>query len=230
MEIVKTAFCAIVILVTTSCSRKSEKDYLGSYKTFYATKIELGNTVTGFLFGGRGSKPEITAKTFNDLGEISIELFEGNNGLQGEGSLVIKKAQNMSFTPSETVKKISLDFSNFRMRNDTLVFSLDNELLRLEGKKLQGAIVKNKDGVYLGLDKASGVLTVIGPFDASEKDGVQFFKCLDKTKAYELAQEFFRAQEKELLARMKNESKPNAKKVLENSLNEVRKQMASLKL
>ncbi len=175
-----TALCSIFILLATiSCSKKSEKDYIGSYKTFYATKIELGNAVTGFLFGGRGSKPEITAKTFNDLGEISVELFEGSNGLQGEGSVVIKKAQNMSLSPSETAQKTSLDFSNFRMKHDTLVFSLENEILRLEGKKLRGAIVKNKTGIYIGLDEAVGIKMVKGPFDASGKDGVQFFRCLE---------------------------------------------------
>src|SRR5260221_5638925 len=140
-----TALCSIFILLATiSCSKKSEKDYIGSYKTFYATKIELGNAVTGFLFGRRGSKPEITAKSFNDLGEISVELFEGSNGFQGEGSVVIKKAQNMLFSPSEAAQKTSLDFSNFRMKHDTLVFSLENEILRLEGKKLKSAILKKK--------------------------------------------------------------------------------------
>src|SRR5258706_9511885 len=119
MRTTKALGSIFILLATISCSKKSERDYIGSYKTFYTTKIELGNAVTGFLFGGRGSKPEITAKSFNDLGEISVELFDGNNGLQGEGSLVVKKAQNMSFSPSETIKKMSLDFSNFRMRHDT---------------------------------------------------------------------------------------------------------------
>lgn len=203
---------------------------MGSYRTFYATKIELGNAVTGLLFGGRGTKVEITAKSFNDLGEISLELFDGSNGLQGEGSLVVKKAQNMSFSPSETTKKMSFDFSNFRMKSDTLVFSVENEILRLEGKKLRGAIVKNESGIYFGLDKAFDIQTIDGPFDSSEKDGIRFYKCLEKTKAKELGINFFKAQERELLARIKNESKANTKKFLENSLNEVRKQMAQFAL
>jgi hypothetical protein len=230
MRTTNALYFIFVLLLIVSCSRRSEKDYIGNYKTFYATKIELGNAVTGFLFGGRGSKPEITAKTFNDLGEISVELFEGSNGLQGEGSVVIKKAQNMSFSPTETTKKMSFDFSNFRMRNDTLVFSLENEILRLEGKKLRGAIVKNESGIYVGLDKATDIKTVNGPFDASEKDGIQFFKCLEKSKAHELGIDFFKRQEKELIGRIKNESKSNAKKILENSLAEVRKQMKSFAL
>jgi hypothetical protein len=219
-----------ILFLIVSCAKKTEKDYIGSYKTFYATKIELANAATGFLFGGRGSKVEITAKSFNDLGEISLELFDGNKGLQGEGLLVVKKAQNMSFSPSETIKKMSFDFSNFRLRNDTLVFSLENEILRLEGKKLRGAIVKNQSGIYFGLDMAFDIQTVDGPFDSFEKDGIRFYKCLEKTKARELGIDFFKAQERELLSRIKNEPKSNTKKILENSLNEVRKQMVSFTL
>ncbi|MBS1508567.1 MAG: hypothetical protein JSS79_18165 [Bacteroidetes bacterium] len=116
------------------------------------------------------------------------------------------------------------------MNRDTLVFSLDNELWRLEGKKLKGMIVKNESGIFLGIDKAAGLNTVNCPFDASEKDGVKFFKCFEKSRAHELAIEFFRIQERELLAGIKNEPKTSTRKVLENSLNEVRKQMASFGL
>lgn len=224
------SLCSVfILLITSSCTRRSEKDYVGNYKTFYATKIELGNAVTGLLFD-RGSKPEITAKSFSDLGEISIELFEGQNGLHGEGYLVVKRAQNMSFNPIEEVKKMSLDFSNFRMKGDTLVFFIENEIWKFEGKKLKGMIVKNESGIYVGLDKVTGINIVNGPFDEPEKDGMQFLKCVEKAKAHALATEFFKKQEKELLIRIKNEPKPNAKKVLENSLSEVRKQMTSFAL
>lgn len=134
----------------------------------------------------------------------------------------------MSFNPTEEIKKLSLDFSNFRLRHDTLDFSLENEILKFEGKKLRGAIVKNESGIYFGLDNVAGINPIAGPFDASEKESIRFFKCVDKSKAQVLATEFFKKQEKELLIRIKNESKPVAKKILENSLAEVRKQMASL--
>ncbi len=49
-----------------------------------------------------------------------------------------------------------------------------------------------------------------------------------KNPEHALVIEFFTNQERDLFARIKNESKSNTRKMLENSLSEVRKQLTSL--
>jgi hypothetical protein len=217
----KKSFVVIVFLFSGCASKKTEDDFIGKYKSFYAAKIDLGNSVSGFLFGG-STKP--TAKSFNDLGEITLELSLGKDGIQGEESIVIKKSQNESFTPSETNIKMSFDLANFHISGDTLFFSLSNQLLSLQGKKYFGSVVKNKSGVLLGFDRVNvGIDSTEGPFDAGKAEGILYLKCLEKDRVIELGKNYFKEQERQLTSKLSNEHNDNKRIILKNSLEEVRR-------
>lgn len=224
--ITKTIYSVFLFLLINGCANhKTERDFVGKYKSFYCTKIALGNNVTGFLFGGRPSRP--TAKSFNDLGEITLELFEGKAGIQGEESIVIKKSENMSFSPTESATKMSFDLSNFHISGDTLIFSLSNQLLSLQGKKYTGKVIKNASGVLLGFDRVNaGLDSARGPFDVNEKDGILYLKCFDKERTLELGRSYFKKQEQDLTDKLSAEHNNNKRIILENSIDAVRKQMA----
>jgi len=145
----------------------------------------------------------------------------------GEESIVIKKSQNMSFNPSESEKKMSFDLSNFRMAGDTLIFSLSNQLLSLQGKKYSGSIVKNESGVFLGFDRTNvGIDSISGPFDVKQIDGILYLKCFEKERALELGKNYFKEQERDLTNKLSVEHNGNKRIILENSIEAVRKQMS----
>lgn len=225
----KNAFALLIISSIVLGCGKSEKDFIGSYHSFYVTKINLpsGSNMMGMMFGVKAKQPA-DGKEFDDLGDIGIELFADQSGkeVKGEAVIVIKRVMNAGFGLKETSEKLNFDVTNLRLNGDTLVGNLENEVLRLTGKKIKLSLVKNGTMSVVGIGNDLGVKNSESrPLLVSSNADFHFFKCLDEQSVNNEERAFFEKQEKDLNTKLATEKDETKKQVIKNSLIEIKSRL-----
>lgn len=214
------------LLLMAGCS-KSEKDFAGTYRTFYATKVEITDAF-GEMERAFHLKPsgKTSGRSFNDLGEIKVELFVDpqKKALSGEAVFYLKTVDNTSVKPEETTKQFDLDVSNFRLNGDTLEFSLDNQLFKNTGRRIIGKIVKGGDANVLGIGKEMVTFPAMAtsPFFVRQLGPTVYYNCYNEEITKSKVRSFFTEQETRFVKEIESEKSPRAKQFLENSLADVR--------
>jgi hypothetical protein len=222
-------YLLFTIGLLTSCS-KTEKDFVGEYQTLYATKIEIANQFDPFMSFYSNKKREITAKTYYDLADIKLNLFidESEKRLKGELRMTRKNEEGFLKT-SVSVKDIDFDVNNLRIVNDTLIFSLDNQMLKFEGKKINGRLIKNKNGFVLGFEKGltgSNNYTEKNPLYSSTKNEIIYNKTLPKDIGRDsIFNQFYRLQIADFGQKREESKNEVDKKILLNSIKELEKRL-----
>jgi|GEM_PF-5907307 len=226
-------FACLTMLLTWSCT-KSDKDFVGKYTTYYATKIEIPDNIN-LITLRRGDKPKTTttAKAFHDLGEIQIDLFQDQEKkiISGEAYLVRKVVIPAMFGATrEHSEKIALDISNIRMNNDTLECTLDNQILKLQSKKITLRIVKRDNTTVIGISQEAPINNNIlqeNPFFNSNKAGFAYFNVFDIPIMQSKFRDFYQNQIKTTTSLMQQETDPLKKMKLANSLKELEAKIPS---
>lgn len=222
-------YLLFTIGLLTSCS-KTEKDFVGEYQTLYATKIEIANQFDPFMSFYSNKKREITAKTYYDLADIKLNLFidESEKRLKGELRMTRKNEEGFLKT-SVSVKDIDFDVSNLRIVNDTLIFSLDNQMLKFEGKKINGRLIKNKKEFILGFEKGltgSNNYTEKNPLYNSTRNEIIYNRTLSSDiNRDSVFKQFYRLQITDFGQKREDSKKEVDKKILENSIKELEKRL-----
>ncbi|MBS1507020.1 MAG: hypothetical protein JSS79_10275 [Bacteroidetes bacterium] len=225
----KNAFALLIISSIVFGCQKSEKDFIGSYHSFYVTKVNLpnGSNMMGMMFGVK-AKQLADGQEFDDLGDIGIELFADQSGkeVKGEAVIVIKKVMNAGFGLKETSEKLNFDVTNLRLNGDTLVGNLENQVLRLTGKKIKLSLVKNGTMSVVGIGNDLGVKNSDNnPLLVSSNAGFHFFKCLDEQEVRNEERAFFEKEEKDLNTKLEIEKDETKKQIIKNSLVEIKSRL-----
>ncbi|MCX8489986.1 MAG: hypothetical protein ORN54_02860 [Cyclobacteriaceae bacterium] len=222
-------YLLFTIGLLTSCS-KTEKDFVGEYQTLYTTKIEIANQFDPFMSFYSNKKREITAKTYYDLADIKLNLFidESEKRLKGELRMTRKNEEGFLKT-SVSVKDIDFDVSNLRIVNDTLIFSLDNQILKFEGKKINGRLIKNNKEFILGFEKGltgSNNYTEKNPLYSSTRNEIIYNRTLSSDiNRDSVFKQFYRLQITDFGQKREDSKKEVDKKILENSIKELEKRL-----
>ena len=226
-----TTIC-LIAFVLSSCG-KTNKDFVGEYQTLYPAKIDLPDNFNPLMsFSHSSQKRETTAKSYCELADIKINLFidESEKILKGEAEVIFKDVEKFSFLPTVKTKEMDFDIVNIRINNDTLEFSLENQLLKLEGKKIKGRLVKTKDGDYLGFDKdltGKNLYTEKSPLFRALKDEIIFYKTITiDQKREEVMKQFYRAQIIDLTKSAQEAENSTQKKIAENSIKELESKLS----
>jgi len=217
------------ISLLTSCKKK-EKDFVGEYQTLYTTKIEVANQFDPFMLFYNSKKIEITAKTYYDLADIKLNLFidESEKRLKGELRMT-RKTEGTLLKTSVSIKDIDFDVSNLRIVNDTLIFSLDNQILKYEGKKINGRLIKNRKEFVLGFEEGltgSNNYTEKNPLYNSTRNEIIYCRTLSSDISRDsVFKQFYRLQIADLRQKREDSKNKVDKKVLENSIKELEKRL-----
>lgn len=141
-----------VFALTILCScAKTEKDFIGDYKTLKCEKLMLNNDIIRALTAHYSGEIENENKVFYELSPLTIKIFNSasTNTISG-------LAESISFyTSLAKIHKEKLDFDlvNIRIDKDTLRFQLTNEITESKGIKINGFLFKEKEKTILGIDK-----------------------------------------------------------------------------
>jgi hypothetical protein len=202
-----------------SCS-SSDNDFVGKYNTFYCSYVELANESNPFLL--RNGKQGVTAKKFYNLNPVELEIFidEADKKLKGEGVIRYTRAENFSLKPSLIREKMNVELSNFRIQNDTLWFSLTNDLLKMGGRNYKGYIVKNGEQSFVGLEKEfSGTnrYSEKSPFFKASSKVMYTYLASDKEEV-SLLKSFYELQKTDLEQLLQEDNSKFDEAVIKNSI------------
>lgn len=180
----KKQYIFLLALTLLGCA-KTKNDFIGKYQTKYTSKVRVV-----------GSYPE---KDYYDLCLYQIELFEGQekSAIQGTGSIVVKSLGKDGFIIGRENETGNFDLTDIRVNNDTLEFSIENQLLKFQGKKLNGQIIKTNDFTVIGLDEhlTSEDASNKNPHFLLNKNGLTYYKeTVDVPHKIEMEKQFYENQ------------------------------------
>jgi hypothetical protein len=211
-----------------SCS-PTESDFVGEYHTLYSAKIEIANQVDFFSYG-YGKKRKTTAKAYHDLGDIKLTLFMDESAKQLGGELrmseVVKKG---FFGTSTSLENVDFDVNNFRIVNDTLIFSLENQILKLEQRKIGGRLIKNGNQVFIGLEKNltgwSKEAETNPLYCSIQKDLIYHRVLTGRLIRDSVVREFYGLQILEMTKQFNQSQNDTEQTILQNSIDELKKRL-----
>ena len=159
----KTIKILISLLATTlilwSCS-KSNKDYVGVYKTQFVMDVKVPNTQT--FWASKGFVESPTGFNAVDLGTIQVEFMidESTKLLNGNGRINIPVAQQMGY--SNITKRITVDFDAIapNIKNDTLFFLIQSVSSKV---RIEAYLIIEDDKTYFGMKKKNCSSKANGP-------------------------------------------------------------------
>jgi len=146
-------------IILASCS-KSNKDYVGEYKTQFTVDVKAENTQT--FWASKGFVEIPTGFNAVDLGSIYLNLVlnESTNTLTGNGGLNIPVVQSMGYSTSKQRVRRNFDVIAPNIKNDTLFFSIQP---LSSNNRMNAYLIKDGDQVFLGLDKSMCSTKANGP-------------------------------------------------------------------
>lgn len=148
-----------ISIILTSCS-KSNKDYVGEYKSQFTVDVKAENTQT--FWASRGFVESPTGFNAVDLGSIYLNLVlnESTNTLTGNGGLNIPVVQPTGYSTSKQRVRRNFDVIAPNIKNDTLFFSIQP---LSSNSRMNAYLIKDGDKVFLGLDKSMCSTKANGP-------------------------------------------------------------------
>ncbi len=218
-----------ILAFVISCS-PSEKDFVGEYATLYSAKVTDASELD--LFASMYSrKTKSSVKVYSDLCDIKLTLFVDESTKQLKGELrMTEMAESGMFGISTTAETVDFDVINFRIINDTLHFSIDNQILRLKEKKVSGRLVKNGDEVVLGFEESLTGWTDeanTNPLFVSKHKDFIFHKALSGTVTRDsVVRQHYRAQIKEMGDKVGKLQDEREKMIMKNSIDALKKKLA----
>ncbi|HEX8546414.1 MAG TPA: hypothetical protein VF691_05590 [Cytophagaceae bacterium] len=218
-----TSLCIIIVLLC-SC-KKTEKDFTGKYQILYPDEVKLASEFRGMSMFYRTPERH-TARKYYELLPVTLNFFvdESDKRLKGEAEISQINVIDFSYKPKASKRKSDFDIVNIRMENDTLGFQIENQLLKLSGKKIKGQIFKKDDDTFIGLEvDALGLndFTEKNPLFSSKNGDMVYYKALAPGNDGEIKKKFYQIvldDFKDKLAKSKNESDSI---YFENSIKEI---------
>jgi hypothetical protein len=150
---------ACLTLIVTSCS-KSNKDFVGEYKTQFAADVVVENAKSYLASKGEVEFP--TGFRAPDLTTIELKLYidESTDKLSGQGTLNIPYLFESILGNSPKRTKKNFDVIGEHIVNDTLYFSMQ---LVSSSKRIDAYLIKDGDKSFIGLDKSYTSKIAQGP-------------------------------------------------------------------
>lgn len=182
MKLVRIIHIASISIAISACS-KSNKDFVGEYKTQYTEDVIVKNA--SFYSPSRGEVEYPTGFKTTDLTTLELKFFidESTNKLSGQGTMDIPLVIETGFRniPKRTNK--NFDIIGEHIVNDTLYFTIQPVS---STKRIEAYLVKDGSKTFLGLDKNFTSKMTNGPqFNTANGEYNQY-----STNDQELAKKF----------------------------------------
>lgn len=139
MKTVLLSFFALIVLA--SCS-KSEDDFVGEYKFYTVSYVNVEDTYKPGLLSLLNEAMEFYA-----FDPVEVSVFTENGKLKGE----VRVVRTMEGVGSKVARdKVSFDLKNFRVQNDTLLFSISNAFYQ---RSYKGFLIEENGRFNIGVEK-----------------------------------------------------------------------------
>lgn len=159
MKLVRIIYIASISIAISACS-KSNKDFVGEYKTQYTEDVIVKNA--SFYSPSRGEVEYPTGFKTTDLTTLELKFFidESTNKLSGQGTMNIPLVIETGFRniPKRTNK--DFDIIGEHIVNDTLYFTI--QLVSVD-TRVDAYLFKDGSKSYLGIDKKFSSKIANGP-------------------------------------------------------------------
>lgn len=208
---------------------KTEEDFVGSYKTLHTTKVRSGSSGFFSFYSKRPARN--TTASYLELRDVEINIFKDGESLKGEAEISSSKAD--AFDPNTSVKKVGFDLVNFRLENDTLRFTFENQALKLMGKKVKGLIYGQQGSTIIGIDNELTTeknYKTPNPLYISSNKEFNFYHVIStENPKSAITEKFYNLQIENYNKQLKETSDKETKQILENSIKEIEERLKLLK-
>lgn len=209
----------LFLFLGISCS-KSESDFIGNYKFKYCRSLNFTNVGMYSFFLGPSKKENTEAKKVNLLGNGECKIFKdaSTKQLNGEFHFTNMKVDSRTSSYLET-DDYTFNLKNLRLENDTLVFSVSNQMTELMGKSFKGVIYEENGVNCFGIEEeffGKSDCDKNNPWFLNRKNGlVSFQTSIDNSEETK----FYSQQTNHLNEELKrNDIEKREQRILQNSI------------
>lgn len=212
------------LLFFYSC-KKSEKDFIGKYQTLYPAEVKLSSSFNYSMLYNSNQKH--TAHRYYELLPVKLNIFEDESDkkLKGEVEIIFLNEHNFSLNPTASKDKMDFDIVNFRMEKDTLHFQIENQMLKLSGKKIKGLLVNDGKKSVIGLETDSfgfNDYSIKNPFFIKRSDDMIYYKVVTSDSVNILKKNFYDNQIKDYEIKRTESKNYHDSIYFENSIEKVK--------